>query len=275
MSGHLQSQLEQRLHQHESVQVSLAARQLEADDELLINADASFHPASTVKLCVMMEVFHQQQRGLLSLGESVRVINAFPSLANGSLYSLDPADDSEKALYDLAGGSCTIRDLVDRMITASSNLATNLLLTRVSPKRTTEFMAELGAPELRVARGMEDKAAYRLGLNNAGTARGFLKVLWKLAKGEVVSPTDSEEMLAILMRQQLNEMIPAELPAGTRVAHKTGWIDQHFHDVGIVFPQRADPFVLAIMTRGFPEAESGRAHAFVASLARLVFDAWS
>ncbi len=62
-----------------------------------------FYAASTMKVCLMMEVFHQARQGVLSLDEPLQVINVFPSLADGSLYSLDPADDSEKALYDSSG----------------------------------------------------------------------------------------------------------------------------------------------------------------------------
>lgn len=256
------------------VEVAIAARRISTGDEIRINADLPFHPASTVKVCIMMEAFRQKQAGIWSLEDSIPITNAFPSLADGSLYSLDPADDSEETLYDAAGQSLPARELILKMITVSSNLATNLLLTRISPRETTDFMAALGSPQLRVLRGMEDKAAYRLGLNNSGTAAGFLNILSGLAKREVASPRDSDEMIEIMSRQQLNEMIPARLPAGTRVAHKTGWIDQNFHDVGIVYPAQAGPFVLAIMTRGFPEKAAGLAHAFVAALARTIYDAW-
>ncbi len=275
MSGSLEREIQNLIRCEEGVEVSIAAKRVAGGDELLLNPDVSFHPASTVKICIMMEVFRQRREGILSLDEAIRVINAFPSLADGSLYSLDRADDSEKQLYDAIGRRCTIHELVLRMITVSSNLATNLLLTRVSPRQTTEFMAQLGAPELRVTRGMEDKAAHRLGLNNGATAAGFMKLLTRLARREVVSPEDSEEMIEILTRQELNEMIPARLPSGTRIAHKTGWIDQHFHDVGIIYPVQGHPLVLAILTRGFPETQSERAHAYVASLARAVYDAWA
>ncbi len=114
----------------------------------------------------------------------------------------------------LVGASFPVRELVLRMITLSSNLATNLLVARVSARRTTDFMRALGATDLHVLRGVEDKSAYRLGLNNSATARGFMQILTKLAKREVVSPEDSDEMIAILARQQLNEMIPAQLPSG-------------------------------------------------------------
>ena len=82
-------------------------------------------------------------------------------------------------------------------------------------------------------------------------------------------------MLAIVSRQKLNEMIPARLPAGTRVAHKTGWIADYYHDVGIIYPPEGGPIVVAILTRGYAESEFKQAHAFIAELARTVHEAWS
>jgi beta-lactamase class A len=274
MPASLKDELDCLIAASAAAQVGVAAHRLATGDEILIEADVPFYAASTMKVCLMMEVFHQARQGVLSLDEPLQVINVFPSLADGSLYSLDPADDSEKALYDSVGASFPVRELVLRMITLSSNLATNLLVARVSARRTTDFMRALGATDLHVLRGVEDKSAYRLGLNNSATARGFMQILTKLAKREVVSPEDSDEMIAILARQQLNEMIPAQLPSGTRVAHKTGWMAEHFHDVGIVFPEESSAFSLAILTRGYAENDADRAHAFVASLARTVYDAW-
>ena len=167
------------------------------------------------------------------------------------------------------------RELVRRMITVSSNLATNLLIEQATPAQITRFMKELGAAELNVLRGVEDKQAYRLGLNNSATARSLMKVLVRLARYEVVSRADSEEMIRILSKQEFNEMIPAQLPAGVRVAHKTGWIADHHHDAGIVYPPHAGPFVLTILTRGYPESDEAAAHAFVASLARVIYDYWN
>ncbi len=274
MSALLQARIEALIHGNAGVQVAIAARRLNDVACILVNPDLPFYAASTIKICVMMETFHQARQAVLSLDEKIQVVNVFPSLADGSLYSLDPADDSEKALYDAIGTPVPVRDLIVRMITVSSNLATNLLVGRVSARLTTDFMRELGATDLRIVRGVEDKAAYRLGLNNSGTARSFLQILHRLGRREVVSPADSDEMIAILAQQQLNEMIPAQLPVGVRIAHKTGWMDSQYHDVGIVMPEHGSPFSLAILTRGFAPTESERAHAFIASLARTVYEAW-
>ena len=79
-------------------------------------------------------------------------------------------------------------------------------------------------------------------------------------------------MIEILSRQKFNEMIPAQLPAGVRAAHKTGWTGKYHHDVGIVYPSRGNAFALAIMTNGLEKEDE--AHSFVASLARHVYNNW-
>ena len=200
------------------------------------------------------------------------VKNEFVSIADGSKCSLSIEDDSETDLYQRIGKSFSIRELIFRMITVSSNLATNLLVERVTPQRTTQFMQELETNDVVVQRGVEDNKAFRLGLNNAATARGLMHILLKLAKREVVSPQDSNEMIEILLQQKFNEMIPAQLPVNVLVAHKTGWTGKYYHDVGIIFPPNGNAFVLAVMTKGF-ETE-GEAHSFIASLAKMVYEDW-
>jgi beta-lactamase class A len=254
-------------------ELGLAAHHLASGDEILINPDLAFHPASTMKICVMMEIFRQARQGAFSLNDPMPVKNEFASIADGSLYSLSDEDDSEKDLYQRIGQRLPIRELVQRMITVSSNLATNILIERISPERTTDFMCELGAVGLVVRRGVEDDKAFKLGLNNSATAHGFMQILKKLAKREAVSPDDSDEMIDILARQEFNEMIPAQLPANTRVAHKTGWTGQYYHDIGIVYPSNGDPFILTILTKGFENEQ--KAHPFIGAMAKAIYTHWT
>jgi beta-lactamase class A len=100
------------------------------------------------------------------------------------------------------------------MIISSSNLATNLLIEKVRAQRVTRFMQSLGTNDLVIRRGPEDNKAHALGLNNSATARSLMQILVRLARRSVVSPQASDEMIAILQRQQFNEGIPAQLPAG-------------------------------------------------------------
>jgi beta-lactamase class A len=258
--------------QHSGAEVGLAAHNLGTGEEILIQPDQFFHPASIIKVCVMMEAFRQARQGLFSLDDPMLIKNEFISIADGSIYALSVEDDSEKDLYEHIGEEFPIRELIFRMITISSNLATNLLIERVTPQRTTQLMQELGTSDVIVRRGVEDNKAFRLGLNNAASARGLMRILLKLAKREVVSLQDSDEMIKILLQQKFNEMIPAQLPANVRVAHKTGWNDDLYHDAGIIFPPSRKPFVLVILTRGCKSETD--AHALVASLAKIIYDDW-
>ena len=74
-------------------------------------------------------------------------------------------------------------------------------------------------------------------------------------------------MIEILERQKFNESIPAGLPPGTRVAHKTGEITKIHHDAAIVFAPR--PFVLVILTRGL--ADKKDSSVLMADIARILY----
>jgi len=74
-------------------------------------------------------------------------------------------------------------------------------------------------------------------------------------------------MLAILKRQTVNDRIPAGLPPGTPVAHKTGEITKIRHDAAIVYAPR--PFVLVVLVRGLEDGKT--ADALIASIARVLY----
>ena len=242
----------------DTLEVSVALKDLQGGDSLLVDAHVQMHAASTMKVPVMLELFRRADAGELSLDDSVTVRNRFRSIADGSAYTLSAADDSDTEIYGRLGRRMTVRELVERMITRSSNLATNLLIELADPARIAATLASLGAAETVVLRGVEDGPAFRAGMNNSTTAYGLMKTLEAIASGRAASPRATEEMLAILGRQEFREMIPAGLPAGVRVANKTGWITGINHDAAIVLPEGRRPYVLVVLTRGFHDRELAR-----------------
>ena len=254
----------------EKVIVEVAFRDLASGETCLIRADEPIHPASTMKVPVMLEVYRQAESGKLKLDDRLPVKNSFASIVDGSPFELDPKEDSELTLYKKVGEMVTIRELLTLMITESSNLATNLLVEKVSAASTTAFMKELGAEGLKVLRGVEDDKAYAKGLNNVGTAQGLMTVLARLAEGTAVSPSASKEMVGILRAQKFREGIPAGLPAGVTVAHKTGSFRGVYHDAAIVEVPGRGPFVLVVLTRGIEE--EAVAHKLVADIARASYE---
>jgi beta-lactamase class A len=198
VSPERENELKHLLEANQNARVSLALYDLASGYQLLVKPDMPFHPASTIKVGVMMEVFHQAAQGRFSLDGRLTVKNAFTSIADQSEFSLSPEDDSETDLYRHIGEEIPLRELNRRMVACSSNLATNLLIEKVGAAQVTHFMQELGTNDLVIRRGPEDNKAYAQGLNNSATARSLMQVLVRLAKHSVVSPAASDEMIALL-----------------------------------------------------------------------------
>ena len=254
--------------------ISVAFHDLETGQTIFARADEPYHPASTFKVHVMMEVFHQAHQGLLSLEDCLPIVNSFTSIADGTTYSLHVKDDAEQSLYPRIGERETIGELTRLMIVRSSNLATNILLEKLGTKNVNDFIQALGIEGVTVQRGVEDKVAFRLGMNNSATARGLTQTMKLIAEEKVISPQACDKMIEILLGQELNESIPALLPASVKVAHKTGWTDDVYHDTGIVYAQAEGrkPYVLTIMTKGFTEKQEQEAHQCMAMISKMIYE---
>ena len=262
----LEKRIQELIRESGAETVGVAYQDLATGREILINADESFHAASTMKVAVMMEVFRQDRNGKLSLDDYVPIKNQFRSIADGSLYSISAEDDSEQTLYNRVGKTETVRELMRMMIEVSSNLATNLLIERVTAPSVMEFMRKIGANNIKVLRGVEDDKAYELGMNNTTTARDLMIILRYIARRQAIG---SNEMIKILLDQKFNDGIPAGLPKEAKVAHKTGSITKINHDAAIVYPPNRKPYVLVVLTRGIEDEK--RANKLIADISRILY----
>ena len=249
-------------------EVAVAYRSLDGRDELFVNADTAFHAASTMKVPVMIELFRQAHEGALGLQDPLPIKNTFRSIVDGSEYELSVGEDSDREVHGAIGKTMTLRELCEAMIVVSSNLAANLLIEKVGVQHIRRTMTALGADGVQVLRGVEDDKAFRKGLSNTTTARGLLVLLEKLAKGQAVNPEADAAMVAILKGQKFNDGIPAGLPAGTPVAHKTGSITRIHHDAAIVYANR--PYVLVLLVRGIEDRKTSAA--LMASLSKAIYE---
>ncbi len=265
--------LERRIAAQPGAEVALWFEDLASGRMLGIADTLSFHAASTMKVPVMFELFRRADEGTIDLEARILLTNRFASIVDGSPYALVAEDDSDDALYDRIGAPISLRELNERMIVRSSNLATNALITRLDPTRVTAVARQHGGEGVLVLRGVEDGVAFRAGLNNVTTALGLGKLLAALERGQVASPWATQEMRTALLHQEFNDEIPAGLPPGTRVAHKTGWITATTHDAAIVYPPGRTPFVLVILTRAIPERAD--AQRLIADLARIVWESYA
>jgi len=254
----LRTRIEARIAEVPGAHAAVVVHDLHDRFDLGIAASESFHAASTMKIPVMIELFRQADAGRLSLDQPVLVVNSFGSIVDGSNYALDPGDDSDSAMYAFIGKRVPIRDLIEHMITRSSNLATNTLIAVAGATSADSTAHALGATQMRVLRGVEDGKAFARGLNNTTTARDLAALLLAIERGTAASPRSCAQMRDILLREIYSGDIAAGLPAGTPVAQKTGSITGVLHDAAIIYPRGGTPYVLVVLTSSIPDEAAAK-----------------
>ncbi|MDH4089155.1 MAG: class A beta-lactamase-related serine hydrolase [Cyclobacteriaceae bacterium] len=232
---------------------AVAFKDLTTNEQVLIREHEIFHAASTMKTPVMIEVFKQAAAGKFALSDSILIKNDFRSIVDGSPYSLNARDDSDRTLYEQVGTKRLLSELVYDMIIVSSNLATNIIIELVDANEVTQTMRDLGAKDIMVLRGVEDLRAFEKGLANTTTAYDLMLMFEKMAKGEVVGTEACQAMIGILLDQRFNTILPARLPGDVKVAHKTGSIVGVHHDSGIVFLPDGRKYVLVILSKNLED----------------------
>lgn len=225
---------------------------LETGETVERNARRLFHAASTMKVLVLMKVHRDLEDGKYRLDEEIPVHDTFPGAVGGQFRT----DPEAPAVREAVGKSMRIRDLVECMIVASDNLATNVLIERAGgPRAVTEHARLHGLERTTVARYIMDEKAFEAGLSSRAEPREMGLLLEKLWRGEVVSRLASGEMLDVMSRLD-RKWLGLKLPQGARVAHKTGAIEGTRHDVGVITLPGGRAFVLCVYSEGLRDEKA-------------------
>ncbi len=211
-----------------------------------LNADTPIVTASLYKLGVLAEAERLVDAGKLHYSDTIQV---------------DPEDITADGSFEAPGTEMTLDQALEAMITVSDNGTAMHLWRTLGPANIDATLRKNGIDGFHVAL-TEDE-------DNVATPRAIGTYFTLLAKGRLVSAAASARMLARLERQQINDRIPAQLPEGTVVAHKTGNLAGLVHDAGIMFTPRG-PRVVVGMTW---DADEGVADDYIAQLASTVFAA--
>ena len=140
--------------------------------------------------------------------------------------------------------------LLSAMITYSDNASANTLTRMLGGGDEAAGMAAVN--DWCARQGYAQTRMNRLmladnGLQNYTGAEDCARFLAAVYRGDCVSPAASREMLELLLAQTVNDRLPARLPEGTRVAHKTGDLSGLCcADVGIVFSPGGD-YILCLI----------------------------
>ena len=254
-----------------AIAIAVALHDLETGFDLRYNQDRWFHAASTIKVPILLGAFAAIDRGDLLPHSRVHVRNRFLSIVENIPFRVESDRDANSAVHNAIGKMMRVDELAYHMITTSSNLATNLLLGVIGADAVNQTLRELDVDEgIELRRGVEDELAFDKDINNRVTAEGLLRILVMLAEGKAFSPALSRRMMDILHGQEFNQGIPARLPKGARVAHKTGEISTVAHDAGVVYLPKRKPYVLVILTE-WDDSTTGRSRT-IASISHAIYE---
>ena len=222
--------------------ISLYFKDLDHGKEFSIEPTKSWIPASTIKTYVVLEAFRQRDLGLINFNQTVTITadNVVPT---------ELETDEFPRLRE--GTTATIKQLIEAMVTQSDNTAYNSLLDVLDRRNINLALKNIGLTETVVGEKLNlDDSQFQQDLAvpgrqpNTTTVKDLASFFDLLYNHKIA---DSDEILAIFKRQKINNMIPALLPAGTEVAHKTGDWAPIYHDGGVVF-KPGDPFILTVFT---------------------------
>jgi beta-lactamase class A len=221
---------------------SLYLHDLKSDQEVTVDPTRSWIPTSTIKAYVLLEAFRQRDLGLISFDKTITIdaSNVVPT-------ELETLDFPRLR----AGTQATVKQLLGAMITQSDNTAYNTMLDLLDRRNINKSLRNIGLTETVVGEKLNlDDGQFQQDLTVAGrqpntTTAKDLATFFELLSVKQIP--DSDEMLSIFKAQKINNMIPALLPNGVEVAHKTGDWAPIYHDGGVIY-KPDQPFVLAIYT---------------------------
>jgi beta-lactamase class A len=239
--------------------VGIAVRDLATGMTSGINLDSVMPAASTIKVPVMVEVFRQMSLGRFDLQQQVTLLARDRDWGSGDLCDAAP------------GTRYSVSSLLRVMIDESDNTATNMLIRLVGRDNVNTTMKSLGLHHTFLKTDVRTATEnVRFALRT--TPHDMVSLMDLLAHDQLVDPWSSRAMISILTAQQHNGLLPAPLPKGTSIAHKTGSLHDTLNDVGIVYHDE-EPYAIAVMTTHWSTLATGRV--FIHRISRMAYQTFS
>ena len=201
----------------------------------LLHANDVFAQASSIKICVLAELYRQVQQGKVKLTD---------------LYTVNASDlvpDSD-IMNGLTPGvtRITLRDLATMMVAVSDNSATNVLIDRVGMDNVNSLLDSLGLSHTRLRRKMMDVKAAAEGRENISTPAEMMSLLEALYRGKVLNKEMTDDFFKMLSTHK-DSWIPRLLPDDLKIANKPGALEGVRNDSGVVFVEKR-PYIVCVMT---------------------------
>jgi beta-lactamase class A len=257
--------------------VAIAALHVESGQRLSLRGDRGVFMASVIKLPVAIAVLARAERGELSVDQSVRLGPGDLSPGRSAIAERHPQ-----------GGTLSVAELLEAAVSDSDNTASDALQRLLGgPAGTAAELRRLKLDGIDVSRtyvewvkdGAERKA-FLSDRRDRATPDGLVQLLARLQRGELLGPDGTARLLR-LMTDTRNPAgrLRAGVPAGTRVAHKTGtWgnaaANVAVNDVGLITLPDGTHLAVALMVSE-PKGQWQDVEPVMARLTSALYAAWA
>src|SRR5215469_16325644 len=208
--------------------MGVAIEDLTTGQKLLLHQDDVFPQASSIKIAVLAELYHQAQLSAEGASGKAKLTD---------LYTVDAKDlvqDSDILLGLTPGVTrVTNRDLATMMVAVSDNAAANVLIDRLGMENINALLDSLGLTHTRLRRKMMDLEAAKQGRENISTPKEMMTLLDAIYHGKLLNQESTADFFKVLSTNK-KSFIPRDLPPDLKVANKPGELDAVRHDCGIV-----------------------------------------
>jgi beta-lactamase class A len=251
----LWEKLEAQIHEidkHLDGAMGVSIEDLTSGQKYLLHEDAVFAQASSIKITVLAELYHENQQALAGASGKAKLSDT---------YTMDAKDLVQDS--DIMGGltpgvtRVTNRDLATMMVAVSDNSAANVLIDRVGIQNVNALMDSLGLTHTRLQRKMMDIKAANEGRENISTPREMMTLLEQIYRGKVLNKETTDDFFKMLSTHK-DSAISRVLPGGVRSADKSGELEGVRTDSGVVFATNR-PYVISVMTSYLRNERDGEA----------------
>ena len=252
--------------------IGVAAIDLATGEEVMILGDQLFPMASTSKIAVAGTFLEMVEQGRYSLTSELPLMMPVRSAKFSSAKAPVRAGQHMQAI-----------DLIEIMITRSSNPATDGLLAAVGgPAVVNEWVRRQGINDFSINRDIatlvrddgEYDPARHIDTRDAATPRAMVRLLAGLYRGEFLSDQSRQVLLSAMSRTVTGKRrIPAHIPLEARVSHKTGSLNNTSSDIGIIECPDGRTIAVAIYVTG--QGSKLAREERIAAIARALYDGFA
>lgn len=218
------------------------------------DARKAFCAASTIKLPVFLALLMAVDDKKVKLDQTLKVNPEYVGGGSGFLQ------------WQSLGSKVTVKQTAELMMTVSDNTATNMIIDVLGGKQSVnKTLIEAGLNQTRINNMLPD-----LGGTNKISPYDLAMIMARVERGQLITPASREWMFSVMERCHTKTLLPAGVPPGARVFHKTGDIAAVVGDVGIVEAPNGRRYAVAIQVER--PWNDRRANALIRDLSKTVYE---